>query len=90
MAQIKPLNIEDISNQIRQFIINNYLFGNEKDMVEKNDSFLENGVIDSTGILELIEFIEQTFNIEVKNDELVPENFDSLNNVSNYLLKKLK
>jgi len=73
---------------IREFIVENFLFG-ESNGLEEDTSFLEEGIIDSTGILELVTFLEEKFSISVKDDELVPENLDSINNVESYLLRKI-
>ena len=73
---------------IRAFIVENFLYGEDGNLGEKT-SFLENGIVDSTGILELIAFLEQTFGIRVEDDEVVPENLDSLANLGAYLEKKL-
>ena len=72
---------------IKEFIIENFLFG-ETNGLEDDTSFLDNGIIDSTGILELVTFLEDTFGIEVEDDELVPENLDSIANVVQYLTTK--
>ena len=72
---------------IREFIIENFLFG-EANGLEEETSFLENGIIDSTGILELVTYLEETFGIEVEDEELVPENLDSIANVVKYLTAK--
>jgi acyl carrier protein len=81
---------EQILSKIRTFIVENFLFGNEAEMVSNEESFMENRIIDSTGILELIEFIEETYEITVEDNELLPENLDSLNNVSSFILSKGK
>ena len=78
----------NVKGAIKSFIIDNFLFGNEDESFSEDDSFLENGIIDSTGVLELIEFIEEKFNIKTEDDELIPENLDSLNNVTNYVIRK--
>jgi acyl carrier protein len=57
--------------------------------LEDDTSFLEEGIIDSTGVLELVGFIEEDFSITVEDEELVPENLDSINNVTTYLERKL-
>jgi acyl carrier protein len=76
-----------IKEKIRSFISENFLFGDSKSF--KDDaSFLEEGVIDSTGVLELVAFIEETFSIIVEDDELIPENLDSLVNIENFLQRK--
>ena len=72
---------------IREFIVENFLFG-EANGLDDDTSFLENGIIDSTGILELVTFLEETFGIEVEDEELVPENLDSIANVVTYLTTK--
>jgi acyl carrier protein len=72
---------------IREFVVDNFLFGDDENLKE-GDSFLENGIVDSTGILELVEFIEKTYHIQVEDDELIPENLDSIANVVKYLEHK--
>ena len=73
--------------QIKDFIIENFLFGNA-DGLQDDTSFLEEGIIDSTGVLELVTFLEETFEIQVDDEELIPENLDSINNVTAYLERK--
>jgi acyl carrier protein len=72
---------------IREFIVENFLFGEDSGLKE-NASFLENGIIDSTGVLELVQFLEETYEIKVEDEELVPENLDSIINVVKYLERK--
>jgi len=64
--------------------VENFLFGNNENL-EDNISFLEEGIIDSTGILELVAFIEETFEFTVKDEDLIPENLDSIANVVRYI-----
>ena len=73
---------------IREFINDNFLFGKNEDLQE-DTSFLESGIIDSTGILELIAFLEEKYGITVDDEEIVPENLDSLKNLSVFLERKL-
>ncbi|MDL1974901.1 MAG: acyl carrier protein [Deltaproteobacteria bacterium] len=73
--------------QIRAFIIENFLFGKD-DGFKDDTSFLDDGIIDSTGVLELVNFLEEEFSISVQDEELVPENLDSINNVVAYLETK--
>ena len=80
--------MEDIKTSIRNFIIDNFLFGTA-DNLKDDTSFLEEGIIDSTGVLELITFLEETYEITVDDEELVPENLDSINNVTAFLNTKL-
>jgi len=77
----------DVNVIIRQFIVENFLFGEDGNL-EDATSFLESGIIDSTGILELVSFMEEKFGISVADDELVPENLDSIANVAAYLGRK--
>ena len=74
--------------QIRNFIVDNFLFGDDSGL-DDSVSFLESGMIDSTGILEVIGFLEESFSIKVNDDELIPENLDSINNLLGYLERKL-
>ena len=80
--------MSDNKTKIKNFIVENFLFGND-DGLEDNTSFLDEGIVDSTGILELVTFLEQQFEVEVEDEELIPENLDSINNVSEYLERKL-
>jgi acyl carrier protein len=79
----------DPKTQIRAFIIENFLFGNAAGFAD-DTSFLEEGIIDSTGVLELITFLEEEFAIKVDDQELTPENLDSVNNVLTFLEAKLQ
>lgn len=80
---------DKIRRDIREFIVNNYLMGDIAMLPADNASYLENGTIDSTGILELIMFLESHFGIRIEDRELLPENLDSLNNQVNFVLRKL-
>lgn len=82
------MNETEIKTAVRGFIIENFLFGDEESMVSERESFMESGVIDSTGILELITYLEESFEITLEDNELVPENLDSLNNVAKFVISK--
>ncbi len=73
---------------IRDCIVEWFLFG-DGNQLEESSSFLEEGIIDSTGILELVTFIEEKYNVKIEDDELLPENLDSLKNVSAFLHNKI-
>lgn len=75
-------------DQIKGFIINNFMMGRNPEELADSDSLLNKGIIDSTGVLELVGFLEESFNIQVEDAELVPENLDSVNNLVNYIEKK--
>jgi len=74
--------------KIRAFVIENYLFG-EEGKLGNDDSFMESGIIDSTGILELVRFLEATFAVKVADEELIPDNLDSINKIVAFLETKL-
>ena len=80
--------MSEIKGKVREFIVENFLFGKDDGLVD-DASFLDEGIIDSTGILELVNFLEEEFSISVEDDELVPENLDSINNVVAFLAKKM-
>jgi acyl carrier protein len=79
--------VDDIRTQIKKFIIDNFMFGNSNG-IKDDTSFLTEGIIDSTGVLEMVTFIEETFAVKVDDEELIPENLDSVDNLVGYLQKK--
>jgi acyl carrier protein len=78
-----------IDHQIREFIGENFLFGEDPNRLAGDDSLVENGVIDSTGVMELVTFLESSFEVKVKDEELVPRNLDSINNLVRFIEGKL-
>ena len=79
---------EAFAATVREFIAENFLFRADAD-VSDDQSLLDSGVIDSTGVLELIAFLEQTYGIRVADEEIVPDNLDSIDNMTRYLSTKL-
>jgi acyl carrier protein len=79
--------MNEMKDKIRVFIVENFLFGRANGLGD-DSSFLDEGIIDSTGILELVSFLEEQYDIRVEDEELVPENLDSINNVVAYLERK--
>lgn len=77
-------------NKVREFILDNYLFSDNQDDLNNSDSFLDKGIIDSTGILEVIFFLEEAFGIQVDDEEMVPENLDSVDKILAFIEKKKK
>ncbi|MDP1772124.1 MAG: acyl carrier protein [Methylobacter sp.] len=73
---------------IRQYILGNLLFTEDESALQDGDSFLDGGIIDSTGVLEIILFIEETFDIKVNDDEMLPANLDSVNNLVAFVNRK--
>ena len=82
--------VDTVVREIKDFIVSNFLFGQEGAGIAEDASFLETGIIDSTGLLELVAFIEQRYAISVADRELLPENLDSLQNVSRFVTRKLE
>lgn len=76
-------------SKIKEFIVENFLFGNANGL-QDNTSFLEDGIIDSTGVLELVTFLEENYNIQVEDTELIPENLDSIDNINSYIGRKME
>ena len=77
-----------IEQQIRDYIQENFLFGKPIDFGDQ-DSFLELGVIDSTGVLELVAFVQETFNFAIEDEEMLPEYLDSIRNLTNFISSKI-
>ena len=75
--------------EIMNFIIENFLYGKDDNSLSGDVSFLEKGIIDSTGVLELVSFIEEKYGFSVSDDELIPDNFDSLNKLENFVTQKM-
>ncbi len=77
----------EIKAQLKQFFKENFMveFNGE---ISDSDSFLENGVIDSTGVLELVLFLEETYEIKVEDDDIIPENLDSMDNIEAFIKTK--
>ena len=84
------ISIEQVTQRIRNFVLENYMFGYDESELCNDSSLLDLGIIDSTGIMELVVFLENEFNIKVLDEETLPENLDSINCISSYVSKKLK
>ncbi|MGA1821672.1 MAG: acyl carrier protein [Thermoplasmatota archaeon] len=78
----------DVKSEVRDFIKNNFLYASDIDSIGDDDSFTQRGIIDSTGVLELIDFLEEKFGIIIENDEVIPDNLDSLNRIERYVASK--
>ncbi len=71
--------------ELRQFVIDNFLFGKNGDSFTDDDSFLEKGIIDSTGVLELVAFLQSKYSMTIQDEDLVPENLDSIENLMRFV-----
>jgi len=80
--------MQAIEQQLRQFVVNNFLFGQGEDRLSNHDSFLENGIVDSTGVLELVVFLEEQYRIKIEDEELIPANLDSIDNLVRFIENK--
>ncbi len=79
----------DLEIIIRNFIVDNFLFSNDQDSLSDKESLLEGGLIDSTGVLELVAFLETEVGIEIADAEIIPENLDSIESIATYAKSKL-
>jgi acyl carrier protein len=73
---------------LRSYILENYLFSDDPSELNNGDSFLDQGILDSTGIMELIFFIEEHYGLSVEDEEMVPENLDSIDNLVRFIAGK--
>lgn len=79
-----------IETDVRGFVTDNFLFGRQNVSLHSDDSLLEQGLIDSTGVLELVSFIEDKFKVKIADEELVPDNLDSINRLIAFIETKLE
>jgi acyl carrier protein len=77
-----------IKAKLRSYIEDNFIMGARSTPLADGDSFLDHHVLDSTGFLELVTFLEETYAIRVEEDEMIPENLDSLNSLMQFLTRK--
>lgn len=73
---------------VRDFIADNFLFRAENEALGDDQSLLDSGIVDSTGVLEIIAFLEQTYEISIADSEIVPENLDSVGRIADYVERK--
>ena len=78
-----------VKEQIRQFIVNEFLFG-QNGTLEDSASLLDAGILDSMGVLQTLFYLEETFDVHVEDDEVVPENIDSIENLTGFVTRKLE
>ena len=81
--------MNDVKTQVRQYILNNFLMGGDPERITDSVSFIEKGIIDSTGVLELVSFLQETYGIRIEDAEMIPENLDSLEKIEKYVGSKL-
>jgi acyl carrier protein len=81
--------MDNLEDRIRRFVIETFLFGKGGESFRNDDSFLETGIVDSTGVLELVGFLERELGVIVEDDELTPTNLDSIEKLVTYVKRKL-
>lgn len=79
----------ETERELRNFVVDNFLFGQADELFSNTDSFLEKGLIDSMGIMTLVEFVKDKFAIDVEDEELIPENWDSVQRIASFVQNKL-
>jgi acyl carrier protein len=79
--------LESVGKDLRKFIVESFLFGRDS-MFSDEDSLLEKGLIDSTGVLEMIAFLKEKFGVTVEESEMIPDNLDSIQNLSAFIQRK--
>lgn len=84
----RAMGEDAIQKDITDFIVSNFLFGDRSRMPAEDQSLIEQGIVDSTGILELIEFVEEKYSIQVTEAETVPENLGSVANLRRFVASK--
>lgn len=77
-----------LEETLRRFVVENFLYGDQRAPLDRDDSFSDKGIIDSTGVLELVTFVESKFGIVVADEEVIPENFDSISRLIRYIERK--
>jgi len=81
-------DIQTIEQALRTYILENFLFTSDQNALRSDDSFLQKGILDSTSVLELVEFMERELNVKVPDEEMIPENLDSVNRIVAYVQRK--
>ncbi len=82
--------MEEYVSDVKSFIVENFLFGADGESLSNDVSFLQSGIIDSTGILEVVAWIEETFDVKVSDMDLLPENFDSVHKLADFIGRSVK
>lgn len=77
-----------VEQKVRHFILENFMFSNDESALNSEESLLDKGVIDSTGVMELVAFLEDEYKFRINDDELIPENLDSVHNIVAFIDNK--
>ncbi len=79
--------MEDIKRTVRGFVLENFLMGGREQLGDEQ-SFLAHHIVDSTGFIELVTFLEGEYGIQVRDEEMIPENLDSVSNIEQFIRAK--
>ncbi len=82
------VSTEEIRKTLREFIVDTFLIADEDEEIGDSDSFMQTGLIDSTGILEVTNFVELEYAITIEDDEMIPDNLDSIDNLVKFVTRK--
>ena len=82
-----PPELQQARHRIRQYILENLMFSDDPSQLPDDVSLLDRGIIDSTGVLEVVMFIEEAFGVKVRDSDLLPENFDSVARIANFVVR---
>ena len=80
--------LTDVRDRIREHVVQQLLFGDASGLVADEESLIDNGVIDSTGVIDLVAYVEDCWDVQVEDDEIVPDNFDTIARLAAYVVKK--
>jgi acyl carrier protein len=80
--------MSEVRSSVRQFVIDTFLFGQSADLQDDEQSFLDAGIIDSTGVLELVGFLESQYGIRISDQDLLPDNLDSISKIARFVERK--
>ena len=81
---------DSLRERIQKFILENYLFTSDRSALGLDDSLLGRGIVDSTGMLEIIMFIEEQLGVTVKDEDMIPENLDSVSRIAEFVESRRK
>ena len=88
MSNGQVYNEVEMKTIISEFIVKNFVFDDQNKNIDENLSLYEKGIIDSTGVLELVDFLEEKFGIKIEDEELVPDNLDSIKKIFDFIQRK--
>jgi acyl carrier protein len=82
--------MQDIKKTVRAYILENFLMGDAGEQLSDDRSFLDHHIIDSTGFIELVTFLESTYGFRIADEEMIPENLDSLDYIARFVATKTR